>query len=247
MPILPYPFGEPRHGSAQFLATGAPFDDGVPARAAFLPAKFKSQEIKPPVVPASAPAKTQRLRLVQRQFQSELPQPFLNSLLERARLVPVIKAAHEVVRKAEQPALPTIAFAHFALKPQVQHIVQIHVGQHRGDYPALRRASLRVLDASFCFEDAGPQPFADQAYHRSIVDSLFQHPYQPIMPEMVEEPFDVSFDDKLKVPAIQHIGQFAHRIQRAASGPIAVTAGQKVRLEYRREDLRNSALHQLVL
>src|SRR5437879_7176974 len=114
VPILPYPFGEPRHCSAQFLATGAPFDDGVPARAAFLPAKFKSQEIKPPVVPASAPAKTQRLRFVQRQFQSELRQPFFNGLLERACLVPVIKAAHKVVRKTEQPALSATASAHFA-------------------------------------------------------------------------------------------------------------------------------------
>src|SRR5207245_7546153 len=123
VPILPYPFGEPRHCSAQFLATGAPFDDGVPARAAFLPAKFKSQEVKPPVVPASPTAKTQRLRLVQRQFQSELPKPFLNGLLERARLVPVIKAAHEVVRKAEQPALPPISLPHSALKPQVQPLL----------------------------------------------------------------------------------------------------------------------------
>src|SRR2546427_9230035 len=51
VPILPYPFGEPRHGSAQFLAAGAPFDDRVPARAALLPAKFNPRKSNRPLCP----------------------------------------------------------------------------------------------------------------------------------------------------------------------------------------------------
>src|SRR6266404_395789 len=116
--MLPYPFGEPLHRRPQLLAAGAAFDDGelLPA---LLPAIFKSQEVKPSVVSAPIPAKPQGLRFVQRQFQPEFRQPSLHGLAERFGLVPVIEAAHKVVRIAEQPALPAIASAHFTLKPEV--------------------------------------------------------------------------------------------------------------------------------
>ena len=85
VPFRWYPCGEPSHRSPQFLAAGAALDDGVARRPAFPPLEFKSQEVKPSVGPAPAPAKTHCLRFV--------PGPFFLSLNRPARLAPVVGAA----------------------------------------------------------------------------------------------------------------------------------------------------------
>src|SRR2546425_1528567 len=110
------PFGEPLNRSSQFLATGAALNGELPTVAS-PPGKLKSQEVKPTVVPSTPRPKTNSFRLVRRQFQSEFLNPFSQRHLERLGLVPVIEAAHKVVRKAEQPALPAIPFTHPPLKP----------------------------------------------------------------------------------------------------------------------------------
>src|SRR6266545_3562113 len=82
-PLRPEPFAEPRHRAPQLLAAGAAGDVGLAPRAAFVPAEFKAEEVKPSVVRAPAPSETQHLRFVGGQFQSELRQALWQCLFQR--------------------------------------------------------------------------------------------------------------------------------------------------------------------
>src|SRR5438552_11231337 len=105
------PLAHPLDGRMQFLARGPSFDGRASLSVSF-PAKFKSQEIKPPIVPPAIPAKANRLRLVRGQFHAVLCQPLKKCPLKCRRFVPILEAPYKVVRKAEQPALASIVLPH---------------------------------------------------------------------------------------------------------------------------------------
>src|ERR1039457_4244015 len=67
------PLSHALHRALLLLARGSSFDRG-PAFPAWLPAIFKSQEVKPPVILASIAAKPYRLGLFRGHFQPVLPQ-----------------------------------------------------------------------------------------------------------------------------------------------------------------------------
>jgi len=148
----------------------------------------------------------------------------LHGVAERFGLVPVIEAAHKVVRIAVQPALPAIASAHFTLKPEVEHIVQIHVGQHGETMPPWG-VPLSGARCVRLLEDARRSHLrtSRMKVHRGF---FVQHPHQPIVPEVVEEPFDVSFIDNSKPP--RYSVSVSSRTARAVSVPLdsrSCTAG----------------------
>src|SRR6266705_1008913 len=117
------PLPHPLNRALEFLARGPSFHCRAALSVSF-PAIFKSQEIKPSIIPPAVPAKTNHLRLLRGYFQSVLRQALLECSLKCRRFVPILETRHKVVRKAEQPALSSIRFAHCLLKPQVQDVVR---------------------------------------------------------------------------------------------------------------------------
>src|SRR5206468_11895975 len=67
------------------------------------------------------------------------------------------------------------------------------------------------------------------------------------MLDMLKIAFDVGLYYELELPSVERIGQGAHRLERIASGPIAVAALQEVCFVDGREDLCCCTLHQLFL
>src|SRR5437867_2930406 len=67
------------------------------------------------------------------------------------------------------------------------------------------------------------------------------------MLDMLKIAFDVGLYYELELPSVERIGQGAHRLERIASGPIAVAALEEVRFVDGREDLCCCTLHQLFL
>jgi hypothetical protein len=147
------PLPHPLNRTLQLLARGSSFHRraSLPVR---LPAIFKSQKVEPSIMWPAVPAKANHLRLVRGYFQSVLGQPFLQCSLKCRRFVPILEARHKVVRKAEQPALAPILLPQLLLEPEVQNIVQIHVGQHGRDHSPLRGAQFRMDDFSIFFQYA---------------------------------------------------------------------------------------------
>jgi hypothetical protein len=75
---------------------------------------------------------------------------------------------------------------------------------------------------------------------------LFQHPFQPFPLEMVKEPLDVRFYNKVVSAKVQFLGQGSDCVVGADSRPIPVAARQKVLFVDRQQDLRHCHLHQLI-
>jgi hypothetical protein len=75
------------------------------------------------------PAERDDPRLVRRHLQPELPQPLTHFLLEPFRVHLMLKRAHEIVRVVNQARLAPASWLDHLVKPQVQRIVSIHIGQ----------------------------------------------------------------------------------------------------------------------
>ena len=102
------------------------------------------------------------------------------------------------------------------------------------------------IDLAIRVQNPGLQPFPDQAEKGPVIDAQAQHVQQPVMVHMVEEALDIGLYQIAIPPVLQVEGEVSDRIQRPASGPIAVTALQKVLLIDCRQQLRTGQLHQFV-
>src|SRR6267142_1292608 len=147
------PLAHALNRALQLLARGSSFY-GRASLTVRLPAIFKSQEIKPAVVWPAIPAKTNHLGFVRGYFQPIGLQPLLECSLKCRRFVSVLEARHKIVREAEQSAVPSVDLLHLVPEPEVQNVMQIHVGQHRRNNSPLRGAQCRVDDLSIFLQYA---------------------------------------------------------------------------------------------
>ena len=74
---------------------------------------------------------------------------------------------------SHQDDFPSGLLAAPAVRPEIEHVVQVDVGQHRRDDRALRRALLAGDDPPR-FQDAGFQPQLDEPQQSPVGDSMFQ-------------------------------------------------------------------------
>src|SRR6267142_474488 len=104
--------------------------------------------------------------------------------------MPVFKARHKVIRIADKSAASLLLGSHYALKPQVQDIVQINICRNWRNHSALRSARLRMDDSPILFQDTRSQPLANQIQEGSVINPLLQHLFQPIPPDVVKGTHD---------------------------------------------------------
>ena len=117
---------------------------------------------------------------------------------------------------------PSIAFG-----PQIEGVVQVDVGKQRRDYRPLRRSLRADPDRPF-FEDARPEPFADQADDALVADPMLDETDQPLLAYRIEERADVGIHDEVHPAALDPDHQRIHRIMRAAPGPEPVREPEEV-------------------
>jgi site-specific DNA recombinase len=80
------------------------------------------------------------------------------------------------------------------------------------------------------------QPLPDPSQESLVVYPEFEHLDHPVVIDIIEEAFDVGFDD-VAIPSKLECGlQVLDRVSRADSPPIAVTTGQKIDFEYGAQD-----------
>ena len=91
-----------------------------------------------------------------------------------------------------------------------------------GARAALGRPGLGMEHLAIGLQNPCLQPFPDQPQKGPVVNPHSQHVQQPRMVQMVEEAFDVHFHHVPIRPVLPVEGEVSHRIQRPASGAIAV-------------------------
>ena len=97
------------------------------------------------------------------------------------------------------------------------------------------------------FHHPGLQPFADQAQHPPIADTMFHETDQPLMVDRVEEPRDVGVQDPVHLAPVDPDRQRIQRIMLATPGPEPVAEPQEVFLPDRVQHFHQRPLDDLVL
>src|SRR5215831_16832601 len=131
----------------------------------------------------------QQPRFLVGQYQVESRQSLPQVSVDALRVPPVLERRHKIIGKPNQVRLPSHRPPHSLLEPEVEHIVQIDVGEDGAERTALRRARLRTDDDPV-LHDAGPEPFTNQAQNDAVRNAVRDHPPQPLMVDVVERTHD---------------------------------------------------------
>src|SRR6516225_7869817 len=105
----------------------------------------------------------------------------------------------KIICKTDQSCTASKSRHYLSCKPPIKHLVQIDVREDWGNYPALWRASIRVLNRPF-FYHARVQPLADEPQQHAVTYPLAHDVSQVTM---VQGPEKVS-DIDLKNPLARH-------------------------------------------
>jgi hypothetical protein len=175
----------PLEGVAPFLARCPTLQMGlalaVPAPTKLQPQKVKAGGAQRLTVPeGDAPG------LVCRQCQPELPEPLSSCLVKALGVALMLKRAHTIVRVANQARLSLAAWSDYLMKPQVERIMQRHIGEDGRDDTPLGRTARGVQHGAVRLQHPRLEPFLDEPQERSIFNAFFQHAEHPIMVDRVE-------------------------------------------------------------
>src|SRR2546425_8410136 len=94
------------------------------------PRKLKPQKVEPRRPGFAAPTERNNTTFGGGQLQSELFQAKLHRTVKVLRFILMFECANKIVCVSNQARLAsTVLFCHF-VKPQIQRVVQVHVGQN---------------------------------------------------------------------------------------------------------------------
>ena len=155
--------------------------------------KIKATSLASSVRRCTSP-KRNSSRLLRRHLEVELRQPLANLPLKTHGFLRVLECGDEVIREADEVRLPPAQPEKSLLEPEVQCVVKVDVRQQRRNRSPLRRAFLRIHhDAAV--EDASAKPLADEPENLRVADSKLQHPHQPLMAQVIEEPTNIRLEN----------------------------------------------------
>src|SRR5262245_28581680 len=115
----------------------------------------------------SKPPKLDQSCFIRMQFQTELCQPLPKFFQELLRICSVLEAHHQIVGITDDYHIASRHFLAPGFDPEVEHIMQVHVGEQRRNHGSLRRSYLCLRPLPI-FRYSGLQPFLDQAKYPVI-------------------------------------------------------------------------------
>ena len=130
MAALLAPLGEVGQRISELLARGPPLDMRL-ARAVFSPGKLKPEKIEPRGARLAGRAERNHPAFGGGQLKSELFQAMLQRPKEMLRLVLILERANEIVCVSNQACLACRVPLHHFVKPHIQRVMQVDVGQNR--------------------------------------------------------------------------------------------------------------------
>ena len=97
----------------------------------------------------------------------------------------VFKAGDDVIGIAHQDDVPLGMVASPPLSPEIEDVMQVDVRQQRRGNAALRRPHLWPGHLP-AFHHPSLQPFADQADHAAVADTMLDKTDQPLVVDRIE-------------------------------------------------------------
>jgi hypothetical protein len=125
---VPAPGGEPLERVPPFLARRTALQMGL-ATAIRPPAKLKAQKVETGAATGVPVTQRNHPRLVHGHLQPTRAEPWPQLVREAVGLRLLLKRGHTIIRVPDQAGLATTAGLDHLLKPQIEGIVQIDVGQ----------------------------------------------------------------------------------------------------------------------
>ncbi len=190
-------------------------------------------------------AKLDYARFLGMQFQLELGEAFRQLFVKPLGIRLVLKGHDEVISPADDD---DVAFGFCLaplLHPEVEHVVQVDVGQQRRGTAALWRSFVAARPPSF-FQHARVQPFTDEPHHALVRYPVLDEFHQPVMVQTIEERADVSIQHPVHLSRQQAGVQSIQRIMLALAWPVAIRETEKVRLVDWIQHLGRRALGNLI-
>src|SRR6266545_1673579 len=211
----------------------------------------KVERLRLPVAPASPvgrreAAELDETRLVGMQRQPEPREPLAQLGEKQLGLLPMLESHDEVIGEAHDHDVPVRLLLSPPLDPEIEHVVQIDVGQQRTDTPALDRADLTPCPRPV-LQHAGVQPLLDEPHNAPVRDPMLDELHQPPVVEGVEESTDIGVEHPVHPLRRDPDRESIERPMRAAPRPEPVREPEKVDLIDRVQDPDDRALDQLVL
>src|SRR5271166_6676443 len=123
--------------------------------------------------------------LVRMERQRKLIQPLTHRLQEASGVGLPLEARDQIVGIAHDYHVARGLAPPPALGPEIEDIVQVDIGKQRRDHRTLPRPLLTDRHRPL-FEDARPQPFADQADDALVADPMLDEPNEPFLAHRVE-------------------------------------------------------------
>src|SRR3990170_1656016 len=190
-------------------------------------------------------AECQQARLLGVQLQLELREPLAQLCQEPLSVSPVLEPHDDVIRVPHDDHVAVGLRLPPPLSPEVEHVVQVHVGQEWRDAAPLGRAFL-TLRPRPVLQHAGIAPFLDQPHDAPVRNPMLDELHQPPVVNGIEEPPDVGIEHPVHLPRQQSRIERIQRTVRAAPRPKPVGEAEEVRLVDGVQHLRRRALDDLV-
>src|SRR5262245_49853355 len=116
-----------------------------------------------------------------------------------------------------------------AVGPQVEHVVQVDVGEQRRDHRALSRPLVTYGDNPV-LQDTRLQPLLDQADDARITDPVLDEANEPALADLVEKGSDVRVENEAHTLAGGPDHERVQRIMLPAFGPEPVAEPEELLL-----------------
>src|SRR6516162_3078758 len=127
----------------------------------------------------------------------------------------------KVIREADESCTARESRHYQTCEPLIKHLVQVDVRQDWGNYPTLRRASLRVLNRPV-FHHARVQPLADEPQQHSVTYPFTHDASQVAMFQGPEKVSDINLENPLARHHHRLMLHDSQSLMRRAAGSKAV-------------------------
>jgi hypothetical protein len=164
----------------------------------------------------SEPAELDQAGLAFMKAESELGETFAQGLQQSLCVASIFAEQDVIIGESNETDVPSRLPPLPLLYPLIEAVVQIDVGEDRADPRPLRSSGLR-RHMHTVFQNAGPQPQADEPEDTRVADPMRDHPFHPGVINAPEEVSDVRVDDPvhpLRYDGCVHGASYALRLGR---------------------------------
>src|SRR5215469_12533033 len=187
----------------------------------------------------------QKPRLLGMQLQVELLHSFLEFRPELVGIRFAVEPDNGVISEPHDDHFPMRSFPAPRLGPQIEHIVEVNVGQQGRGTSALGRPFLHTHSFPI-LQHAGVQPFLDQPHDAPVGNAMLDELDQPFVGEMIEKSPNVHIEHPVHFSRQQSRVQGIQRLMLAAPWSKPVRKAEKIRFVNGVQHFDRSTLDDLV-